>query len=124
MNCVNPSPHPFPLYFVPFLPVLCSFNLFCLALNFSGVVTGSHAVAVGSNPFRANPGRLGVKSSLSPPVTLDARGVGNNPNPISLMGRIDGTSWNDKCLGVIPFGFHFSKHLFECHTDDASNILA
>jgi hypothetical protein len=39
------------------------------------------------------------------------------------MRGIDGTSWNNKRLDFVPDAFHVSRHLAECHTDEASNIF-
>jgi hypothetical protein len=41
--------------------------------------------------------------------------VGNKPDSVSPVRRIDGTSWNNKRLYLVPFGFHVSLHLLEYH---------
>jgi hypothetical protein len=37
---------------------------------------------------------------------------------------VDGDSWNNKRPAGVAFAFQVSKHLVECHADDASNIFA
>jgi len=51
------------------------------------------------------------------------RGVGNNPNSISSVGRIDGTSRNNKRLDFKAEAFQVSTHTFECHTDETRNVF-
>lgn len=61
-----------------------------------------------------------------------ARGVGSkscdNPHPVPPVGRIDGTSWNNKRLHFVAESFQVSAHLLEYHAPCVSkkpaNVLA
>jgi hypothetical protein len=50
--------------------------------------------------------------------------VGNNPNPVSLMRRVDGASRNNKRLAGVVLGFQVRETSVEAHSDEVSNILA
>jgi len=50
--------------------------------------------------------------------------VGNNPDPVAPVRCIDGASWYNERLDLMSRSLQVSAHLFERHTDDASNVLA
>jgi hypothetical protein len=50
--------------------------------------------------------------------------VGNNPDPIPSVGRIDGDSWNNERPYFVTFRFQVSAHLFEYHAFVPSNKAA
>ena len=41
--------------------------------------------------------------------------VGNNPDSIPSMRRVDGDSWNNERLNGVPFSFQVRAHLLEYH---------
>jgi hypothetical protein len=51
------------------------------------------------------------------------RGVGNNPDALPDMPRTEAASWKYNRPRFVTFGFQVRKHVIECHTDDARNIL-
>jgi hypothetical protein len=53
-----------------------------------------------------------------------ADGVRHNPNSVSSVRRVDGTSWNNKRPCGVANGLQVRKHLVECHLDDSKNIFA
>jgi hypothetical protein len=48
---------------------------------------------------------------------------GDDPDPISLMGRIDTASWNNKRPCGVTFGFQVKQHLVEAQCEVTINIL-
>ena len=68
---------------------------------------------------------LGPKLWLLPYCCAVA--VGNNPDPVSAVRRIEGDSWNNKRLRAITFGFQVREHLVEYQasipSNEATNIL-
>ena len=61
---------------------------------------------------------------LGPPVPSVVLGVAHNPKPISSVWGVDGTSWNNKRLAGVAFGFQVRKHCVEPHADVSINIFA
>ena len=53
-----------------------------------------------------------------------AVGVCNNPEPVSSVWGVDGTSWNNKRLAGVTFGFQVRKHCVEPHANVSINIFA
>jgi len=51
-------------------------------------------------------------------------GVGNNPEPVSAVGGVDGTSRNNKRPRGVAETFQVSKHVVERQGDETSNIFA
>jgi len=49
--------------------------------------------------------------------------VGHNPNSVSSVRGIDGTSWNNCRPRGVAFAFQVRKHFVEAHADVSSNIL-
>lgn len=60
--------------------------------------------------------RVSLPFVALPPFQSLVELVGNNPNSISSVGRIDGNSWYNKRLYFVAFFFQVSTHLFENHT--------
>jgi|TARA_A100001391_G_C4972462_1_gene253039 hypothetical protein len=50
-------------------------------------------------------------------------GVAHNPESFSLVGRIDGASWNNKRPRGVAFTFQVSEHLVETQGDVTINIF-
>jgi len=48
----------------------------------------------------------------------------NDPDPVSSVGSIDGTSRNNKRPRGVAETFQVSEHIVECQRDDPSNIFA
>jgi hypothetical protein len=81
----------------------------------------SMAVGVGSRPWAAAVKfiiptpvlslRACIVSILS--VLSCALGVGNKPNPLSSVGSVFATSWNQKREDFVPFSFQVRLHLVE-----------
>ena len=53
-----------------------------------------------------------------------AVGVCNNPEPVSLVRRIDRDRWNNKRPSGVAFSFQGSEYLVETKFNESSNILA
>ena len=58
------------------------------------------------------------------PFLLLAFTVGNNPNSVSSVQGVDGTSRNNKRLAGVADAFQVRKHRVEFHADDSSNVFA
>src|SRR6185369_16249364 len=56
-------------------------------------------------------------------VDSSARGVGHNPNSVSSVSGVDGTSRNNKRLAGVTDSFQVRKHTVEFHADDSKNIF-
>tara|TARA_R100001129_G_scaffold3648_1_gene3522 strand:+ start:498 stop:974 length:477 start_codon:yes stop_codon:yes gene_type:complete len=50
-------------------------------------------------------------------------GVAHNPDSVTSVVGIFGTSWNNKRLAGVVFSFQIRKHFVETHRDVTSNIL-
>ena len=57
------------------------------------------------------------------PFQSRACAVGHNPNPVSSMSGIDGTSRNNKRPRGVADAFQVRKDIVEFHRDDSSNVL-
>jgi hypothetical protein len=56
-------------------------------------------------------------------IAMLASGVGNNPDPVPPVERVNGTSWNNGRRCGVADGFHFSKHLVEAQRDVTNNVF-
>ena len=81
--------------------------------GFSGPPTWLASVGV----FLSN--SLGAAVSFA----LCAVGVGQNPDPVSSVSGIDGTSWNNERLRGVADPFQVRKHNIEAQRDVPSNIF-
>jgi hypothetical protein len=57
-------------------------------------------------------------------IAVQFLGVGHNPDSVSSVRGVDGTSRNSKRPRGVANGFQVKKHVVERQTDDARNILA
>ena len=89
-----------------------------------------YGVAVGVGSIFAAPASVVPRFGLSVvnPRTcalfVTAVAVGQNPNSVSSVRGIDGTSRYNKCLALIPELFQVSQHRFEAQRDEPVNIFA
>lgn len=75
-----------------------------------------HITRAGS-PFL---GSFAIIPLFSPSFAL---GVGQNPETLTDMRRIDGTSWNPKNCDLITKGFQVSTHLLDPQMEEAIHIF-
>src|SRR5216117_2792690 len=77
--------------------------------------------------YRQLPSRVGLRFPVFRrggrpfPLASIAWAVGNNPDSISSVWRVDGASWNNKRLDFVTFAFQVSADLFEYHAFVPSN---
>jgi hypothetical protein len=66
---------------------------------------------------------FGVFSVKLAPIAVQFLGVGHNPEPLTDVRGIDGTSRNTKCDDFVAKTFQVSQHLVEPQPDEARHVL-
>jgi hypothetical protein len=61
---------------------------------------------------------------FSAAIALQARGVGNNPDPVASVRCVNGDSRNNKRPCGVACAFQVRKHLVEAQCDVASNVFS